>query len=83
MSQDYDFTTFPEVVASAKDAYAQAGIKNPRKEISMAEVHDCFTPTELVLYEDMGFSPRGTAWRDVLDGFFELEGKLPVTPSAA
>lgn len=80
LSQDYDFTTFTEVVASAKDAYAQAGITNPREQISMAEVHDCFTPTELVLYEDFGFSPRGTAWQDVLDGFFDLEGKLPVNP---
>lgn len=80
LSQDYDFTTFPEVVATARDAYAQAGITNARQQISMAEVHDCFTPTELVLYEDLGFSPRGTAWQDVLDGFFELEGKLPVNP---
>jgi acetyl-CoA C-acetyltransferase len=80
LSQDYDFTTFNEVVASAKDAYLQAGITDPRSQLSMAEVHDCFTPTELVLYEDLGFSPRGTAWRDVLDGFFDLEGKLPVNP---
>ena len=80
LSQDYDFTTFREVVATAKDAYAQAGITNPREQISMAEVHDCFTPTELVLYEDLGFSPRGTAWQDVMDGFFDLEGKLPVNP---
>ena len=41
---DYDYTTFPEVVASASDAYAQAGIKDPRAELAMAEVHDCFTP---------------------------------------
>jgi acetyl-CoA C-acetyltransferase len=80
LSQDYDFTTFREVVATAKDAYAQAGITNPREQISMAEVHDCFTPTELVLYEDLGFSPRGTAWQDVMDGFFDLDGKLPVNP---
>ena len=80
LSPDYDFTTFREVVATAKDAYAQAGITNPREQISMAEVHDCFTPTELVLYEDLGFSPRGTAWQDVMDGFFDLEGKLPVNP---
>ena len=78
ISQEYDFTSFPEVVATAKDAYAQAGITNPREQISLAEVHDCFTPTELVLYEDLGFSARGTAWQDVIDGFFELEGKLPV-----
>ncbi len=80
LAQDYDFTTFREVVASARDAYHQAGVTNPREQISMAEVHDCFTPTELVLYEDLGFSPRGTAWKDVLDGFFDLEGELPVNP---
>ncbi|HXN84880.1 MAG TPA: acetyl-CoA acetyltransferase [Candidatus Binataceae bacterium] len=80
LSQEYDFTTFREVVASAKDAYSQAGITNPREQLSMAEVHDCFTPTELVLMEDLGFSKRGTAWQDVMDGFFDLEGKLPVNP---
>ena len=80
LSQDYDFTTFPEVVASARDAYAQAGVNDPREELSMAEVHDCFTPTELVLYEDLGFSERGQAWKDVLEGTFELGGKLPVNP---
>ncbi len=80
LSQDYDFTTFPEVVASAKDAYQQAGLKNPMEEISMAEVHDCFTPTELVLYEDLGFAERGGAWREVLDGAFDLDGRLPVNP---
>jgi acetyl-CoA C-acetyltransferase len=80
LDQGYDFTTFREVVASAQDAYRQAGITDPRAQLSMAEVHDCFTPTELVLYEDLGFSPRGTAWKDVLDGFFDLEGTLPVNP---
>lgn len=80
LSQDYDFTTFPEVVASAKDAYAQAGVTRPAEQISMAEVHDCFTPTELVLYEDLGFAERGGAWRDVLDGAFDLTGRLPVNP---
>ena len=80
LAQDYDFTTFREVVASAQDAYHQAGVTDPRTQISMAEVHDCFTPTELVLYEDLGCSARGTAWKDVLDGFFDLEGSLPVNP---
>jgi acetyl-CoA C-acetyltransferase len=76
----YDFTTFDEVVASAADAYKQAGIENPREEISLAEVHDCFTPTELVLMEDLGFSGRGEGWRDVLDGVFDIDGELPVNP---
>ena len=75
-----DFTTFPEVEQSAREAYEQAGVTDPRHQISFAEVHDCFTPTELVLMEDLGFSPRGTAWRDVLDGVFDLSGALPVNP---
>lgn len=78
--QDYDFTTFPEVVESARDAYEQAGIEDPRDQISMAEVHDCFTPTELVLMEDLGFSPRGQAWKDTMDGRFDLDGDQPVNP---
>ena len=78
--QDYDYTTFPEVVESAADAYAQAGVRDAREEISMAEVHDCFTPTELVLMEDLGFSGRGNAWRDTIDGRFELGGAQPVNP---
>ena len=76
----YDYTTFHEVTRCAVDAYAQAGVTDPRSEISMAEVHDCFTPTELVLMEDLGFSERGQAWRDELDGTFELGGQLPVNP---
>lgn len=78
--EGYDFTTFPEVVAAAKEAYAQAGVADPRAEIALAEVHDCFTPTELVLMEDLGFSARGQAWRDVLDGVFDRDGSLPVNP---
>jgi acetyl-CoA C-acetyltransferase len=77
---DYDYTSFPEVVRSAEDAYAQAGISDPRRELAMAEVHDCFTPTELVLMEDLGFSPRGLAWKDVLAGAFDRDGELPVNP---
>src|SRR6059036_3825343 len=80
MDPDYDYTTFPEVIASAVDAYAQAGIKDPRQALAMAEVHDCFTPTELVLMEDLGFASRGTAWKEVLAGTFDLGGELPVNP---
>jgi acetyl-CoA C-acetyltransferase len=76
----YDYTSFEEVVKSAEDAYAQAGITNPRAELAMAEVHDCFTPTELVLMEDLGFAERGMAWKEVLAGSFDLDGDLPVNP---
>jgi acetyl-CoA C-acetyltransferase len=78
LDPDYDYTTFPECVAAGEDAYAQAGITDPRTELAMAEVHDCFTPTELVLMEDLGFSKRGEAYTDVTDGVFDLKGDLPV-----
>ena len=80
MNQDYDYTTFVEVVRAAEDAYGQAGISDPRAELAMAEVHDCFTPTELVLMEDLGFAERGFAWKEVLAGTFDLDGELAVNP---
>ena len=80
LDPDYDYTTFPEIVRCAEDAYAQAGIVDPRHQLAMAEVHDCFTPTELVLMEDLGFSARGTGWKDVLAGAFDLDGELAVNP---
>lgn len=76
----YDYTTFPEIVTCAADAYQQAGITDPRRQIAMAEVHDCFTPTELVLMEDLGFSERGMAWKDIENGTFDLDGDLPINP---
>jgi acetyl-CoA C-acetyltransferase len=78
MTDSFDYTSFPEVVRSAEDAYQQAGITDPRAELALAEVHDCFTPTEIVLMEDLGFSDRGHAVDDVLAGAFDLDGRLPV-----
>ncbi|MBI2766587.1 MAG: acetyl-CoA acetyltransferase [Chloroflexi bacterium] len=80
LDPDYDYTTFDECVAVAKDAYQQCGITDPRAQLAMAEVHDCFTPTELVLMEDLGFSERGEGWKDVMAGKFDLDGELPVNP---
>ena len=77
---DFDYTHFPECEAAAKDAYQQSGITDPRHELLLAEVHDCFTPTELVLMEDLGFAARGTAWKEELAGTFALDGELPVNP---
>ncbi len=80
MDPTWDYTSVEEVVRSASDAYAQAGISDPRLELAMAEVHDCFTVTELVLMEDMGFAERGMGWKEVLAGTFDLDGELPVNP---
>jgi len=65
---------------AAKKAYEEAGIKDPRKEISMMEVHDCFSITELVTMEDLGISPPGGAPDDILSGFYDLDGQIPCQP---
>lgn len=75
---DFDWTSFPALVNSSRMAYEMAGIKNPREEINVAEVHDCFSVTEMCIYEDFGFSPRGKCKEDIDNGFFELDGGLPV-----
>jgi len=66
----------PTRVAAAK-AYEEAGIKNPKKEISMTEVHDCFSITELVTMEDIFLSERGQAVKDVMNGVFDADGEIP------
>lgn len=58
-------------------AYQEAGIKNPRQEINLMELHDCFSITEFVTYEDVLISPRGKAYDDVMSGFFDLDGQIP------
>ena len=78
LRNDWDFTHFPETVRAAQTTYQEAGITNPREELDMAMVHDCFTITELIIMEDLGISPRGRASEDVAAGTFSLEGELPV-----
>ncbi len=58
-------------------AYQEAGIDNPREDISMMEVHDCFSITELVTYEDLHISERGQAVKDVMDGVYDKDGQVP------
>lgn len=75
--QQWDGTHVETTVRAATRAYQEAGIKNPREELSLIEVHDCFSITELVIYEDLLISPRGKAKEDVDSGFYNLDGKLP------
>ncbi len=77
---DYDYTHVEETHRASIAAYAEAGVTNPREEISMAEVHDCFSITEAVTMEDLQFSERGKVKDDIEAGTFELSGKLPVQP---
>jgi len=74
----FDFLGWKPTVYAAKDAYAQAGISDPRRQISVAQVHDCFTLTELLTYEDLGLCRKGEAREHVASRAFELDGELPV-----
>ncbi|MFH1381336.1 MAG: acetyl-CoA acetyltransferase [Chloroflexota bacterium] len=76
----FDYTHVEATVRAAQAAYKEAGITNPRDQISMAEVHDCFSITEAVTMEDLGFSPRGKVREDIENGRFDLDGPQPVQP---
>ncbi|NVL92698.1 MAG: acetyl-CoA acetyltransferase [Desulfobacterales bacterium] len=78
ISQDYDFSHVEENARASKLAYAEAGITDPLSEISVAEVHDCFTIHEMSIYEDLGWSKKGRAKEDIEAGTFTLKGELPV-----
>jgi acetyl-CoA C-acetyltransferase len=73
-----DFLSWKPTGWAAADAYAQAGITDPRREIGVAQVHDCFSLTELLSYEDLGFCEKGAAKEHIAAGAFELGGELPV-----
>ena len=73
----WDGSYFHTTRVAAKAAYKEAGITDPRKELSLLEVHDCFSVTELVTMEDLGVSEDGGAMKDVLDGVFDADGELP------
>ncbi len=79
-STKYDYLHVESTVRAGNAAYIEAGIKTPREEIGMAEVHDCFSITEAVTMEDLRFSPRGKMKEDIESGFFDLEGPLAVQP---
>jgi len=74
---DWDGSHFATTRVAAKRAYAEAGITKPREQVSLVEVHDCFSITELVTMEDLYLSEEGAAVGDVMDGFFDSDGALP------
>jgi len=73
----WDGSHFHTARIAAKRAYGEAGITDPREQISMMEVHDCFSVTELVTMEDLFISREGEAWKDAMDGFYNADGKVP------
>lgn len=78
-AQKADLTTFPATVRAARQAFGMAGL-GP-SDVSVAEVHDCFTGVELIDYEDLGFCERGQAARWLESKAPWVGGRLPVNPS--
>ena len=73
----WDGSYFRNTRVAAQRAYHEAGIRDPRGELSLTEVHDCFSVTELVTMEDLGLAEEGRATFDVLDGKFDADGAVP------
>jgi acetyl-CoA C-acetyltransferase len=73
----WDGSYFATTRVASKRAYQEAGVKDPRAEIDLIEVHDCFSVTELVTMEDLYISAEGRAIHDVLDGFYDADGAIP------
>ena len=77
IGNSWDGAHFVTTRIAATKAYEEAGIKDPREELSMCEVHDCFSITEMVTMEDLHISPKGGAYEDVMGGFYDLNGQVP------
>ncbi len=74
-----DLTSFPATQYASKQAYEMAGV-GPA-DIDVAEVHDCFSITEIITYEDLGFAKPGQGVHLLKEGVVNLDGEKPVNPS--
>lgn len=74
-----DYLSVSAEQTAARDAYEMSGI-GP-SDVNVAEVHDAFTPGEIIHYENLGFCGRGEGIKFLKDGHSALDGKLPVNPS--
>jgi acetyl-CoA C-acetyltransferase len=73
---------YPQYVEKAAwMAYRMAGVKEPRKEINIAEPYDPFAYKELHHLEGLQLAPKGEAPKLLADGVFDRDGDLPTTPS--
>lgn len=76
-----DFLSFQATKVAARRAYEQAGIADPRKEIDLIELHDCFSIVELLTYEDLGLCEQGDAKELIRAGVTARDGEIPVNVS--
>ena len=74
-----DMTSWQGTILAVKSAYNQAGITP--KDVDFVELHDAFTPVELMAYEDLGFAKKGGGKKLIRNGITKINGTLPVNAS--
>ncbi len=75
-----DLSGWPQAREASRTAYDQAGIEDPLEEIDVAEVHDCFSISEIIEYEEFGWAERGKGGEFAEDGRSQLDGDVAVNP---
>ncbi len=78
---DRDLSRAASLTEASEKAFKMAGIKNPKKEIDIAELYDAFTYQELMWLEAMGLCGDGEAGKLIEKGDFDISGRLPVNAS--
>ncbi len=76
-----DLARSPALIAAAKKTYEMAGIKNPAKDIHLAEIYDAFSYMELMWYEGLGLCDEGKGAEFLKSGATQMTGSLPVNAS--
>lgn len=76
LTQRADLTSFIATRIAARRAFEEAGLT--QKDVDILEVHDCFTISELIALEDLGFCRPGEASRLISGGSILRDGELPV-----
>lgn len=71
--------SLPATILASKQAFGMAGLKPG--DINVVEIHDCFTPAEIMDSEDLGFFEKGKGGWAVQDGVTQVDGRLPINPS--
>jgi acetyl-CoA C-acetyltransferase len=77
----YDYGDAEALAVAAERAYAMAGITDPRNEIDAIETYASFTPVEIHNAEALRVADQGTAGPLFEEGFFDLDGEIPLNPS--
>jgi acetyl-CoA C-acetyltransferase len=76
MSGRDQFTGLAVAQQASEQAYKMAGVTP--KDIDVAEVHDCFTMSEILAYEDLGFAEPGEGKELIRSKETYKEGSIPV-----